>query len=297
VTGGARRSSFRDARTVLREEGLVAKKSFGQNFLVAESVAQRIAEACVPDAEIGRARVVEIGAGLGALTALLLARAAHVVAIERDRDLCPVLARAFADAVERGTLTILEADAQTVDIRALLGPHPPTPQGGARVLAGNLPYQLTGRLLQRAVEQKDALERAVFMVQAEVCDRLLAAPSTKDYGALTVFTRAAFTPRRVLSVSAGSFHPAPDVASAVVELVPRPAPTAETPTFRALVRAAFMARRKTLRNAWSSVAPAADVARAAAAAGVSLDARGETLDVEAFAKVALALGPVADPRG
>ncbi|HEX3346232.1 MAG TPA: rRNA adenine N-6-methyltransferase family protein, partial [Polyangiaceae bacterium] len=85
----------RDPRTVLRDAGLRPKKSFGQNFLVAERVVRGIAEACVPESEIGRARVLELGAGLGALTSVLLERAAHVTAVERDRDLVPILARAL----------------------------------------------------------------------------------------------------------------------------------------------------------------------------------------------------------
>ena len=120
----------------------------------------------------------------------------------------------------------------------------------------------------------------------EVADRLAASPGTKDYGALTVFVRAAFDCRKVRSVSPGCFHPQPDVTSAVVELsapIGRPR-IEETEIFRAVVRGAFAARRKTLRNAWRALGD--DVAAAAEEAGVSLDARGETLSVEAFARVA-----------
>jgi 16S rRNA (adenine1518-N6/adenine1519-N6)-dimethyltransferase len=182
---------------------------------------------------------------------------------------------------------VLEADAQTVDLPSLLGEEE---AGSPRVLCGNLPYVITGQLLRRAVEHVSQLERAVFMVQNEVADRLAAKPSTKDYGALTVFVRAAFDVRRLQRVPPGAFHPPPEVTSAVVELVPVHPPRAkETDTFRALVRAAFEARRKTLRNAWSRVAPSEKVQAAAAKAGVSLDARGETLDVEAYARMAAAL--------
>ncbi len=278
----------RDPRSLLREAGLSPKKSFGQNFLVAESVVRAIAAACVPDAEAGRARVVEIGAGTGALTSALLARARHVAAIERDRDLVPLLARTFAPEIEAGALALVEADAQTVDYTALLGEED---LASPRVLCGNLPYQITGSLLERAVAHAARLERVVVMVQQEVAERLLASPGNKIYGALTVFVRAAFDVSRVMTVSRGSFHPAPDVTSAVVRLVPvRPARALETDTFRRVVKAAFGARRKTLRNAWGALAPAAELARIAEACGVSLDARGETLDVAAFARVAKALG-------
>jgi 16S rRNA (adenine1518-N6/adenine1519-N6)-dimethyltransferase len=267
---------MKDARALLREAGLSPKKSFGQNFLVNEAITERIAAACVPDEERGEARVVEIGAGLGALTLKLAERAGSVVAVERDRDLVPLLARVVPANVE-----VVEADAQTADLRALLGERLP------RVLCGNLPYQLTGRLLRRATELARHLERAVFMVQEEVADRLEAEPRSKDYGALTVFVRAAFDVRRVVTVSRGSFHPPPDVTSAVVELRPE-VRAEETETFQRVVKAAFEMRRKTLRNAWSKLG----VEHAAREAGIDLDRRGETLSVEEFARVASALrGP------
>jgi 16S rRNA (adenine1518-N6/adenine1519-N6)-dimethyltransferase len=268
-----------DSRARLREAGLHPKKSFGQNFLVTEAVARAIAVACVPDAEVGRARVVELGAGLGALTALLAERSARVVAVERDRDLVPILRATLDDP----RVEVVEADAQGFDVAGALGPS-----DAPRVLCGNLPYQITGRLLQLAVDSAASIDRAVFMVQQEVCDRLVASPATKAYGALTVFVRAAFDVRRVMNVARGSFHPPPDVTSSVVELTAlRPPRAMETTLFRAVVKRAFEARRKTLRNAWSGVAPSADaLARAAAAAGISLDLRGETLDVDAFARMA-----------
>jgi 16S rRNA (adenine1518-N6/adenine1519-N6)-dimethyltransferase len=287
VTDRDEHDAWVDSRTLLRQASLHPKKSFGQNFLVAEHVVRSIARACVPDGEVGAARVVELGAGLGALTSLLAARARRVVAVERDRDLVPLLAAHLAPAVTRGALEIVEADAQTVDVAALLGPDEP---GSPRVLCGNLPYQITGRLLSLATMQAAAIDRVVFMVQDEVADRLVAAPGTKTYGALTVFTRAAFDVSRLLTVSRGSFHPPPEVTSSVVVLVPRRPPLAvETETFRAVVKGAFATRRKTLRNAWSSLLPSEALARAAAEARVSLDARGETLAVEDFARMTAAV--------
>jgi 16S rRNA (adenine1518-N6/adenine1519-N6)-dimethyltransferase len=282
----------RDARTVLREAGLRPKRTFGQHFLVAPSIARSIAIACVPDDEIGRARVVEIGAGTGVLTRLLAARARTLVAIERDRDLVPLLERELG-AAERAR--VVEADAQSVDLVSLLGEAQPD---SPRVLCGNLPYAVTGILLRRAVEHAGHVERVVFMVQHEVAQRLAATPGTKSWGALTVFVRARFAVRRVLRAPPGAFHPAPEVSSALVELVPlRPAHAEETEGFRLLVRRAFEARRKTLRNAWAGVAPdAATLERAAAAAGIPLEVRGETLDVAAFARMAEALASEAHGR-
>jgi len=272
-----------DARAVLRRAGLSPKRSFGQNFLVSADTVEAIARACVPDAERGTARVIELGAGTGVLTAALATRAAKVVAVERDRDLVPVLGDELA---AHPNVTIVEGDAQTVVPRELFGDG-----DGPRVLAGNLPYQITGRLIELATVHADDLDRVVFMVQLEVAERLAASPGTKTYGALTVFVGAAFEVRKLFDVPSSSFHPPPDVTSAVIELRPRrPRIAAETDMFRAVVKGAFAMRRKTLRNCWAKLAEPPRVAEAAAKAGISLDARGETLDVEAFSRMAAELG-------
>jgi 16S rRNA (adenine1518-N6/adenine1519-N6)-dimethyltransferase len=275
--------------TLLRSSGLSPKKSFGQNFLVSDPTIARIASTCVPDHEVGVARVVELGAGLGALTAALTERAAHVTAVERDRDLVPLLAGSMQESITAGTLVIVEQDAQTLDLATLF--RRPPEQTFARVLAGNLPYQITGQLLRLAVTQSGHVDRVVFMVQREVADRLVALPSTKAYGALSIFVQAAFSVRIVMDVPPGAFVPPPGVSSAVVALTTRRPPLAvETDSFRALVKGAFAMRRKTLRNAWRGLVPdIATLEEAAAAAGVSLDARGETLDVTAFDRMAGAL--------
>jgi 16S rRNA (adenine1518-N6/adenine1519-N6)-dimethyltransferase len=312
-----------DSRALLRQAGLFAKKSFGQNFLVAEPVVHAIAEACVPPGERDQAVCVELGAGLGALTSELVGRARQVVAVERDRELVPILGQALEPSVTAGRLRIVEADAQTVDIAALFSEAEqtssppvspafsvadPRPSSGAqsssastgstglaspipRVLCGNLPYQITGSLLQLAVRHASHLTRAVFMVQDEVADRLVASPGAKEYGALTVFVHASFRVRRLLTVSRACFHPSPEVTSAVVVLEAlRPPRSEETEAFRAVVKGAFAMRRKTLRNAWKPLSSDPDVLNAmASAAGVGLESRGETLDVEAFAAAAEAL--------
>lgn len=263
-------------RELLSSGGLSPKKSFGQNFLVAEHVVARIAEACVPDAERGRTKVLELGAGLGFLTEALADRAGAVVCVERDRDLVPILERQLGDRVR-----VVEGDAAAVNPRELLGE--------VGVLAGNLPYQITGRLIELSVHHARDLSRAVFMVQLEVADRLAAGPGSKTYGALSVFTQAAFEVEKLFEVSRGSFHPPPDITSAVVRLTPRLL-AEETDLFRAVVKGAFSMRRKTLRNAWGRLAEPAVVAAAAERAGISLDARGETLSVQDFARMADELG-------
>jgi 16S rRNA (adenine1518-N6/adenine1519-N6)-dimethyltransferase len=266
--------------SALRARGLRAKKALGQNFLTDPSICARIADA----AGAAGGTVVEIGPGAGAITVPLLERAARVVAIERDRDLVALLSEELAPQIASGELTIIEGDATAIDWLEPLrgGPRP-------HAIAGNLPYLLTGRFLELATRVADEVDAIVFMVQLEVADRLLAAPGTSAYGALTVFVRAAFDVTRVMVVRAGAFHPRPEVDSCVVRLTPRrPRRAVEDEAFRAVVRAAFGTRRKTLRNAWRGVLGLSDedVASAATAAGIEFGARGETLDVDAFARFA-----------
>lgn len=265
----------------LRARGLAPKKRFGQNFLTDQNAARAIAMAATPE-EGGT--VLEIGAGTGALTRPLLARAGRVVAVERDRDLVPLLQEDLAEEIASGHLTLIEGDALAVDWLALLadGPRP-------HVVAGNLPYLITGALIERATAIADAIDVAVFMVQAEVADRLIATPGSDAYGALTVFVQAAFSVRRVISVKSGSFFPKPDVDSAVVAFTSlRPRRAVETGAFRAVVKGAFGMRRKTLRNAWKGIFgwSREELDAHATAAGISLDLRGETLAVEDFERLA-----------
>ena len=270
-----------DARSQLRNAGLSPKKSFGQNFLIDQNISRAIASACVRDEE-KNATVVELGAGLGALTLLLAERAKKLTAVERDRDLVPLLRQMMRESTtDFSHVEIVEGDAQSIDIDALFsGASEP------RVLCGNLPYQITGRLIGAAIMHAEHFDRAVFMVQREVADRLRAEPSTKDYGALSVFAQAAFEVSVVRTVPPGAFFPPPEVTSAVVLMKSLHPPRArETENFRSLVKGAFAQRRKTLRNAWRSLG-LETIAAAAEAANVSLDARGETLSVDQFAKMA-----------
>ncbi len=267
---------------ILRELGLSPKKSLGQNFLTDPNVCRRIAEAAAPE---GTGSVLEIGPGLGALTQALLARGLPVVAVDRDRDMIAFLSGELEPAITKGELQLIEADGTELDWLSTLSRLP-----APYAIAGNLPYLVTGRFLELATRASDRIARAVFMVQLEVAERLLSAPSSKAYGALTVFVRAAFQVERVMVVKSGCFYPRPDVDSAVVKLTPRPDRIAETESFRKLVRAAFQQRRKTLRNAWGALGLGEGVIeQAAQASGVDLGRRGETLSELEFASVARAL--------
>lgn len=270
-------ASDRDSRAVLTRHGVHPKKHFGQNFLLDRNLAERIAALCVPEG----AFVIEIGAGLGALTFPLLERAREVVAIERDRDLVPALQAELAEHAHGGNVRVVEADAKQFDYAAELAAAAPP-----RAVAGNLPYNLTGPLLERLAGLRGSLERAGVLVQLEVAERIIAAPGSSEYGALSVFLQAAFRVSRPLVVRRGAFFPQPNVDSAVVVLEPNPDGLEETDWLRKVVKAAFSQRRKQLRNAWSRVLPGPRLLEVAGRAGIDLERRGETLSVAEFGRVA-----------
>jgi 16S rRNA (adenine1518-N6/adenine1519-N6)-dimethyltransferase len=275
---GEEREPTYDTRALLARHGLRPKRHFGQNFLLDRHLARRIAELSAPPGAL----VVEIGAGLGALTTHLLSRARAVVAIERDRDLVPALRETFAADSRASSLRIVEADAKTFDYaHELEGSEAP------RAITGNLPYQITGPLLQRLVELAPCVEVAGVLVQLEVAERITAKPGTREYGALSVFLQAAYAVARPLVVKRGAFFPQPGVDSALVVLSPRQDRVEETPWFRKLVKSAFSQRRKQLRNAWRGLLPDDELADMARRAGVELERRGETLSVGEFARAAV----------
>lgn len=269
------RSTPPDARDLLRKYDLLPKRSFSQNFLIQPGATAQIADATMA---LGQ-QIVELGAGLGALTHALLQHGGEVLAVELDRDMVRVLREEFP---EQDRLEIRHGDAAAVDFTA----HSRA-CGSKLVVTGNLPYQATGAILRQVVAHRAVLGGAVLMVQREVRDRLVAEPATKQYGALTVFTRAGFEVATVCRLRPGSFYPAPKVESAVVRLLPRTTPLAEeTESFQAVVRAAFQMRRKTLRNALRGLGDAERADRALSAAGIDPGRRGETLSIEEFARLA-----------
>lgn len=276
-------------KQLLERFGLQPKNSFGQNFLSDPHLTRKIAELCSPE---GPARVLELGAGLGALTDQLLERGHRVTAVERDRDLVPALRSIFEEQIAERRLHVLEADAKTLAWDEAPGWDEALDEdrsafGDKFVLAGNLPYQITGPLIEKTVHLGRKISRAVYLVQKEVADRLAAKENTKSYGALSIFVQAQFRVERAFVIKSGAFYPQPRVDSAVVVLQPHAAAISEeTAAFRQVVKSAFAARRKTLRNAWKALLPAAELEEVARAAGISLDQRGETLTIAQFAHVA-----------
>ncbi|MDN5939928.1 MAG: 16S rRNA (adenine(1518)-N(6)/adenine(1519)-N(6))-dimethyltransferase RsmA [Salinisphaera sp.] len=218
------------------------RKRLGQHFLHDPAVIQRLVELINP--QPGE-RLVEIGPGLGALTLPLLERARSLTAVELDRDLAP---RLQATCSGFGALRLILDDALRVDYPALA-------DGGALRMVGNLPYQISSPLLFRLLGSGAPILDMHFMLQREVVERIVAAPGSRAYGRLSVAVAARAEATALLRVGAGAFSPPPKVASAVVRLRPRPPPFALHcwGCFDQLLRQAFSARRKTLRNAVASL--------------------------------------------
>ena len=202
-------------------------RRLGQHFLASSSVLGRIAEAACPARE---ARVLEIGAGRGALTAYLIDRCDHLIAIEMDPALTPALSARFPTA-EIHTADVLEMD---------LG------QWGEVVVVGNLPYYITSPILDRVTALGARCRRAVLMMQQEVAQRVVASPGNRDYGYLSVLVQSRACAEYCFPVPPGAFCPPPKVDSAVIRFTPRPQPP--PPGFDAFVAACFRQKRKTLRN-------------------------------------------------
>ncbi len=279
-TDRARGRGRRATREVLARHGLRAHKDRGQNFLVDEAIAARIADysECPPEAS-----VVEIGPGLGILTRALARRAGRVVAIEVDRGLVAALRKegGFPPNVE-----LIHADALEVDLAAL-ATRLPAPV----YIVANLPYSISAPLLRWLLGARSALVSWVVMLQREVAERLLAPVGSRAYGSLTALYRAVGATERMGPVPNAAFDPVPQVESLVVRTTPtRPDPLhpGELEALEALLRAAFHARRKTLSNSlrgawpWGDV-PARDaLAEALAAAEIAEDARAEVVSPEQF---------------
>jgi 16S rRNA (adenine1518-N6/adenine1519-N6)-dimethyltransferase len=244
------------------------RRRFGQHFL-APPWADKVAAAIDPRPAD---RFLEIGPGPGVLTARLAARAAHVTAVEIDRDLASDLRRNAPPNVE-----IVEADVLEFDLAALVA-------NGPLRIAGNLPYNISSpilfKLLRVAAGSPNTID-ATVMLQREVADRLAAAPGTKDYGVLTIFIAAQADVTRLLTLPPGAFRPPPRVNSSVVRLTFKPpmVPAELAGTFERMVKTMFMQRRKTLANALRPFADASGVPAGAALSAATIDPmrRPETL--------------------
>ena len=274
---------FPDARSLLGKYGLRAKKSFGQNFLVNDRAFRAIVDATVRTEEDW---VVEFGPGLGTLTARLAQRVpdGKVIAVEFDPDMVAVLR---AELGANDIVDIQHADAMRYDLR-MVGKW----RGDKFAVCGNLPYHIASQLMFRVIDAREHITHAVFMIQKEMADRIVASPGTKEYGALGVMIRTYADVSTVAKVGAGSFVPPPKIDSTVVKLSLLPetrAPIADEKHYSAVVHAAFGQRRKTLRNALRAVFDEAAVDTALAETKIDGIRRGETLDIAEFAALAGAI--------
>lgn len=275
-------------RAVLERHGLALKKSLGQHFLVDDNIVRKILDlACLEPGAV----VLEIGPGIGTLTMALCGAAAHVVAVERDADLLPVLEDVAAGC---GNLRVVRADAVAVNVAELA-----TPAGPPVALVANLPYAVAATVVLRFFEEIPTLRSATVMVQSEVADRMSAKPGRKDYGAYTVKLRMLAEPAGRFEVPRGCFMPPPHVDSAVLRLerIERPEPSSQVRAAIRLAEAAFAQRRKTLRNSVLAATgwPAARLDEVLATAGIDGRRRAETLSVDEYltladAAVAVGLG-------
>ncbi len=279
-------AAIHELKGLLRAHGLRPKRSLGQNFLVNSEALQTIVGS-LGEAR-GAPRVVEIGPGLGVLTAQLLARGFQVLALEIDRTLIPVLKTRFQR--QGGTFSILETSALDHGWLETLGPHEQP-----RVV-GNIPYNISTPLLFHLIEHRHLLGPATLMLQHELAARLQATPGSKAYGALSVLLQLHADVQKVLELGPDSFFPKPKVDSAVLEFRWRPAPVQieDLDFFRRVVRAAFSKRRKMLRNALAGHFGDPQLSLAEARSGIRLSRRAETLSIEEFAALADALNPSAE---
>jgi 16S rRNA (adenine1518-N6/adenine1519-N6)-dimethyltransferase len=230
-------------RALMAEHRLRPSRALGQNFLADPNTARRIVR--LAGVEAGD-RVLEIGAGLGSLTLALLERDAHVLALELDRKLQPVLEEVVAG---QGDVRIVTGDALAIDFDVLLG-------AGQWRCVSNLPYNVATPVVVRLLEEVPSIQSTLVMVQREVADRLVAHPGSAAYGTVSVKVAYYAHARIVGAVPRTVFVPAPKVDSALVELVRRDAPPVEVPsTMRLfeLVRAGFAHRRKMLRRTLPAV--------------------------------------------
>ncbi|MBQ9573098.1 MAG: 16S rRNA (adenine(1518)-N(6)/adenine(1519)-N(6))-dimethyltransferase RsmA [Acidaminococcaceae bacterium] len=264
---------------ILQAFHLKADKNLGQNFLVEESVVNRIAKAAELTPED---TVLEIGPGIGTLTQALAMTGASVISVELDKRLIPVLQETVGTYEN---VCIVQGDILKINILE-------TVQGATSFkVCANLPYYITTPIIMNLLEQKLPLERLVVMVQKEVAERMTASPGGRDYGAISVAMQYYTEPKIAFIVKAGSFLPAPKVDSAVLVCKKRSTPPVDVPdekTFFKVVAAAFSVRRKMLTNSLKNMGgqTTEQVKAWLDRAGIDGTRRAETLSLEEFASLA-----------
>ena len=266
-------------RDVLSRHGFSFSKGLGQNFLINPTVCPRMAE-------MGNAKpgwgIIEIGAGVGVLTAELARRADKVVCIEIDSRLLPVLDETLA---EFDNIKIVNEDVLKVDLHKLIEQEF---AGMPVAVCANLPYYITSPIIMNLLEAHLPIASLTVMVQKEAAARLCAEPGSREVGAVSIAVRYYSDPKILFQVSRGSFLPAPDVDSTVIRLDVRDHPPVEVGSeeqFFKVVRAAFSRRRKTLPNTLSAGLgiPKAQAIEMLEKAGIPTNLRAEQLTLDQFA--------------
>ena len=277
-------------RDLLARHGFHFSKSMGQNFLIDPEVPRRIAEASGADETCG---VLEIGPGIGPLTAELAQRAGKVVAVELDRALLPVLAETMAPYPN---VEIVPGDVLKLDLKALTAEKFP---GLTPMVCANLPYNVTSPILEKLVETP-CFPSFTVMIQREVARRLCA---PQEGGSFSLFLQYHMEPELLFDVPPEKFLPAPKVTSSVIRCVRRDRPAVEVEDeafFFKVVRGGFLLRRKTLANSLAAALPGVSkeaVQQAIAGVGLPAAVRGEQLTLEDFAALAAALARTQAERG
>ena len=241
-------SDINTVKAVLSRHGFTFSKQLGQNFLIDPDVCPTMAEYAVTHSETG---VIEIGAGVGVLTAELLKRAKKVVSIELDRRLLPVLDETLADF---DNFEVVNDDILKVDLHALIKEK--FADCEEVVICANLPYYITSPVIMKLLEDKLPVAKIIVMVQREAADRLTADVGSRESGAITVAVNFYSKAEKLFDVSRECFMPSPKVDSAVISLTPYSQPPVEVDDekfFFSLVKAVFMQRRKTAVNSISSI--------------------------------------------
>ncbi len=272
-------------RDVMERNGFTFSKALGQNFIINPSVCPRIAQMGGAAPGVG---VIEIGAGIGVLTAELAKAADKVVCIEIDSRLLPILDETLA---EFNNITIINEDVLKVDLHQLIAQEF---AGMEVVVCANLPYYITSPILMALLEQRLPIQSITVMVQKEAAQRICAKPGTRESGAISAAVSYYSRPQVLFQVSRGSFMPAPDVDSTVIRLDINQVPPVEVSSEKrlfAVIKGAFAQRRKTVLNTLSSSLGISkeELKEVLERAGVKQTARAEELTLQDFGRIANAL--------
>ncbi|RHS64779.1 16S rRNA (adenine(1518)-N(6)/adenine(1519)-N(6))-dimethyltransferase RsmA [Clostridium sp. AM45-5] len=273
---------------IIQKYEFMFQKKFGQNFLIDTHVLEKIISA----AGITKNDcVLEIGPGIGTMTQYLAENAGHVVAVEIDRNLIPILKETLADY---DNVTVINEDILRVDIKALAEEY----NGGKPIkVVANLPYYITTPIIMGLFESGVPIDNITVMVQKEVADRMKEGPGSKDYGALSLAVQYYAEPEIVANVPPNCFIPRPNVGSAVIRLTRHkemPVEVKDPALMFKIIRASFNQRRKTLQNGLGNASELPytkeQIAAAIAEMGLTPTIRGEALSLAQFAQLSDILG-------